>query len=154
MTVKKKKISKAKRKFGVPAKLAADMTSTVATITMPAAMKLTGKSMGFLYRCINDGSLPAFKVARATVFRQSDIDKLMTPVPYKPVSERGWKRPAKAKETSPKVSRKSSRPKTVSGKARPVVAGKRPSRALKASVAKALSKMTTSTPESSAAGNG
>jgi len=67
-------------------------------LSFPAAMKQTGKSMGFIYRCINDGRLPAFKVARSTVFRQSDIDKLMTPIPYTPTAERSY-----AKNVKPKL---------------------------------------------------
>lgn len=71
-------------------------TNGVASVSFKDAMKQTGRSMGHIYRCINDGRLPAFKVGRNTVFRQTDIDKLLVPVPYTPTKLRVYtKRKAK-----------------------------------------------------------
>lgn len=122
--------------------------SDSAKVSFASAMKQTGKSMGFLYRCINDGRLPAFKVARATVFRQSDIDKLMTPVPYTPTSERPWAKHVKPKVVAAKKTRRKPVSPKKAGKARKKAGEKRrdlKGQGLKASVAKALEGMTAET---------
>lgn len=114
------------------------------TVTMQAAMKQTGKSMGHIYRCINDGRLVAFKVGRATVFRQADIDTMMAPVPWTPPKERVTlasraKKPAKAR---PKT--KTHRASELKAKhVKRVAKAKKPARtpSVKRAVAKALSGM-------------
>jgi predicted DNA-binding transcriptional regulator AlpA len=164
MSIKKKQ---AKRKPGKVLKFpkrSAALThgggDELATVSFADAMKQTGKSMGFIYRCINDGRLPAFKVARSTVFRQSDIDKLMTPVPYTPTSERPYaknikpkaekaakgkgkaKKAPKARSKSPSKASRTSKPRkpksSSSGRTTKRVSA---DKATKAAVAKALDGM-------------
>jgi excisionase family DNA binding protein len=150
MSEKKKKVSKSKAKKGKVLKFPARTTAEeVANVDMEAAKKLTGRSIGHIYRCINDGKLPAFKVGRTTVFRQSDLEKLMTPVPYTPTSERGYRK-AKAKtkikgKKAPKAKRstrggrRNSATKPSTRKAKTRTPG------TKAATAKALEGMTTET---------
>lgn len=147
MSAKKKHGKRAKVKTGKVLKLhtssmfgKVDADMNGATVTFKDAMKQTGRSMGHIYRCINDGRLPAFKVGRETVFRQSDIDKLLTPVPYKPVSARGYAKPKAKAATKPRARTRPAR-KTRKVHSRTKAKGNSKPAALKATVAKALKAM-------------
>lgn len=94
-------------------------------VSMKDAIKRTGYTSSTLYNYLRAGKLPAFKVGVSTVFKASDLDALMAPVPYKPAGKHTG-RTLKAKKVShPKASKKSSTKKTGSTKARSGVAGKR-----------------------------
>lgn len=140
-TAKRKPLKLVKGGKGIvvnPGKLAGDPM-----ISMKDAVRRTGYTASTLYNYLRDGKLPAFKVGQSTVFKASDLDKLMEPVPYKPVGKQTG-RTLKAKPVSrPKASKKSSTRKTGSTKARSGVAGKRrPGKGLAAKEIASLADMT------------